>query len=130
MYKRSIANIERLLKDTQKPALNRLTAYTMPDANRIALEREALQSMKDRLDVQSRTAKETILRVGATRKSRGKRAAETAAIGWIAEGVKRITKKTNARLSADLAELILGCDVSLDRIDNAADTRKREWRRN
>jgi hypothetical protein len=128
-YERAIADVEKLLKETQSSTLNRLAAYTLPDSNRIALEYEAMTSIKDRLAVQLRTANETILRLGATRKGREKRAADIAAIGWLAEGVRRITKSTNSRLSADLAELVLGCDVSLDRVDNAAETRKREWRR-
>jgi hypothetical protein len=54
--------------------------------------------------------------------------AEVAAIGCTAEGIKRITKRANARLSADLAELVLGCEVSVDRVNNAMETRKRNWR--
>jgi hypothetical protein len=127
--RRATSDIEQLLRDTQAPALNRMTAYEPPDRDKIELENAALRSIKDRLALRTRIARETILRLGATRKSRGRKAAETAAIGWMAEGVKRITKATNARLAADLAELVLGCDVSLDRVDNAADTRKREWRR-
>jgi hypothetical protein len=127
-HERAIADVEKLLRETQAPTLNRLTAYTPPDSDRIALEWKALESIKDRMAVQLRTADETILRLGATHKSHGKKAADIAAIGWMAEGIKRITKKTNSRLSADLAELVLGCEVSLDRVDNAAETRKREWR--
>jgi hypothetical protein len=127
-YERAIADIDELLKRTQTPALERLQAYTLPDPDRIELERRALASIRDRLAVGVRTATETVRRLGATRKSHGRKAAETAAIGWMAEGVKRITGRTNSRLTADLAQLVLGCTVSLDRVDNAAETRKREWR--
>ena len=126
-YERAIADIDDLLKRTQTPALHRLQAYTYPDPDIIELERRALASIRDRLAVGVRTANETLLRLGATRKSHGRKAAETAAIGWMAEGVKRITGRTNSRLTADLAGLVLGCTVSLDRVDNAAETRKREW---
>jgi DNA modification methylase len=44
-------------------------------------------------------------------KSHGKKAAEVAAIGCMAEGIKRITKRANARLSADLAELVPGVNT-------------------
>jgi hypothetical protein len=127
-YDRAIATVTALLKEARTPPVNHLTAYTPPGPERSELESKALNSINDRLAVRTRIAKETILRLGTTRKSHGKKAAETAAIGWIAEGVKRITKRTNARLSADLAELVLGHEVSLDQVDNAAETRKREWR--
>lgn len=127
-YKRAIADIDELLRKTQRPDLERLQAYTLPDPGRIELECKALASIRDRLAVGVRTANETVLRLGATRKSHGRKAAEIAAIGWIAEGVKGITGRTNSRLTADLAEIVLGCTVSLDRVDSAAETRKREWR--
>jgi hypothetical protein len=128
IYERAIAEFQQLLKDTQETPLNRLTAHVLPDRERIMGERQALRSMQHRVADQARIAKETVLRLGATRKWRGENASQTAAIGWIAEGVERITKKTDARLTADLAELVLGCEVTLDRVDNAAETRKREWR--
>lgn len=127
-YDRAISDIERLLKETQRPIRDRLAAYVLPDNDRIHMELQALASIQDRVRTQRFIAAQTLLRLGATRKCRSKIAAETAAIGWIADGVKRITKKTNARLCADLAELVLGCDVSLDRVHNAAETHERDWR--
>jgi hypothetical protein len=128
IYEQAIAEFQQLLKETQETLLNRLTARVLPDRDRIMGERQALRSMQHRVADQARIAKETILRLGATRKWHGETASQTAAIGWIAEGVEGITKKTDARLSADLAELVFDCDVTLDRVDNAAETRKREWR--
>jgi hypothetical protein len=125
---RAIAHVEELLKETQAPAVKRLAAYTLPDRPRIKLEREALVSIKDRLAIRTRIAKETIFRFGATRKRHGPKAAEIAAIGWMAEGVQRITKQPNYNLVADLAELVLGCEVTMDRVKSAVGTRQGDWR--
>ena len=128
IYEQAVEKLEQLLKETQEVPLNRLTAHVLPDRDRIMGERRALRSMQHRVADHARIAKETILRLGATRKWHSEDASQTAAIGWIAEGVERITERIDARLSADLAELVLGCEVTLDRVDNAAETRKREWR--
>ena len=127
-YGRAIATVMQLLNEAQAPPLTRLDAYTQPDPKRIAAEHTAVVSILDRLRDQNLIAEETIRRVGTTRKSRGITAAHLAAIGWIAEGVRRITKRTNGPLTADVAELVLGEPVSLDRVKKAAKTRKREWR--
>jgi hypothetical protein len=127
VYLRALADIRELLKETQDPPRGPLAAFVTPDPHRIQLEIEALGSMKKRIEDQDRIANETILRFGATRKSHGKKAAETAVIGWISEGVRRITNEANFNLCVDLAELVLSCEVSLDRVKNAAKTRQREF---
>jgi hypothetical protein len=127
-YAEALVEIRRFLDDIDRPPRDRIEAFANPDPEEIRSERSALASVGGRIQQQKRIAAETPARLGATRKSHGRKAAETAAIGWIAEGVERITGHTNARLCADLAELVIEGDVSLDRVDNAAETRQREWR--
>ena len=93
------------------------------------------------LSTTQRVAKEDQMRFGATRKNglaKGKPIAsdlaetiapQNAAIGWLAEGVRRVTGKAHLRIVADLAEVILRTSLTLDRVRAAARTRDREWRR-
>ena len=81
------------------------------------------------IDARKRISQETLLRIGATRKTRDA-AADTAAIGWIAEAVRRNCGRPNRAASADLAEVVLGCKVSVERLREAERTRReRDWRK-
>jgi hypothetical protein len=75
-----------------------------------------------------RIAKETALRTGATRKTSGD-AADTAAVGWLAEGVRRACGKPHHVPAAALAGIVLGFEVSVDQLREAERTRREhEWR--
>ena len=67
-----------------------------------------------------------MLQLGVTRKSATKSAAETAAIGWLAEHVVLTFDKPFAQQVATLAEVALGIgEVSEDRVREALKTRRR-----
>jgi hypothetical protein len=86
---------------------------------------------KELIADRQRVASETILRFGATRKSArsNKNAAQTAAIGWLAEAVERIAGRPLTRHAAVLAEATLAIrDITEDRVREALRTRRREWR--
>jgi pimeloyl-ACP methyl ester carboxylesterase len=51
---RAIAEIEQLLKETQRPPLGRLEAGAPPDRERIEIESRALVSIKNRLECAAR----------------------------------------------------------------------------
>jgi hypothetical protein len=75
-----------------------------------------------------RIATETQGRLGATRKVHFKRAAENAAIGWLAAEVRRLTGRPHHIAVAQLAGIIVKAEISEDRVVNALRVRKREWR--
>jgi hypothetical protein len=127
-YDRSVMALRTFLKECEKPLSDRLEAGLPADPNETRSEFAAPTSIHDRIRIGKRIATETLKRFGATRKRRSKRAAETGTIVWIAGGVRRITERRNASLCADLAELILKHEVTLDQVSNAVETSKREWR--
>jgi hypothetical protein len=87
-----------------------------------------LNLLTDRIEAEWRIAREDSLRFGATRKSNISKASQYAAIGWLAEGVHRITGRPHYREVCELAEVILGLAVSIDNARWCARQRKREWR--
>src|SRR5262249_10501001 len=95
----------------------------------ISAAKRGLYLLSDAISVRRRTAEETLVRLGSTRKNKEEKAGETAAIGWIAEVVRQRCGRPHLRATADLAEVILGCEVSLDRVRGAEQTRDREWRK-
>lgn len=105
-----------------------LLARTCTPPESIARMLDGLSLLEGAIQSSTNVAKETRLRIGATRKVKGKAAAETAAIGWLAEGVKSATGKANEEIVVELATLIVGREVSIERVHEAARTRGREWR--
>jgi hypothetical protein len=91
-----------------------------------AAYRDALTGIAALIELRQRTAEETVLRLGATRKSTSKSAAETAAIGWLADWVVHLTGKPFAQQVAFLAEVALDIgEVSEDRVRGALKARRR-----
>lgn len=91
--------------------------YYLDALNRIAVLIDERQQSTDR----------AMLRFGVNRKSRTKEAAETAAIGWLAEQVEDIFGKPFARQVAVLAEVALNiAEVSEDRVREALKSRRRQ----
>jgi hypothetical protein len=93
----------------------------------------------DRIGTIRRLAKEDQLRLGATRsngltkKSSANDGTESiapqnAAIGWLADGVRRITGKAHMKAVTELAKVILRTTLTEDRVRAASRVRKRDWR--
>ena len=75
-------------------------------------------------------ANEEVLRLGATRKNQVKQAGENAAIGWLAEGVRRITGQAQFSAVHDLAEVVVDIEIDdLERVRRCARVRKSEWQK-
>jgi hypothetical protein len=108
---------------------DRLSASLRYDPSVITEVKHGLYYLADAIEARRRIAKETVRRLGATRKmfDAGK-AAETAAIRWLAEGVGRCCGRPCLRAAADLAEATLGGEVTIDRVRGALRTRRRQWR--
>ncbi len=62
--------------------------------------------------------------LGATRDKHHKEAANNAAIWHVADAVRRATGKAHREKVAELAQVILEADVSIERVDNVVRTRK------
>jgi hypothetical protein len=124
----ALRKLRDLVSKTLSGPFDRLTA-------RVVLEPEDCEAIARSLDLlarvvaaQRRIARETVTRLGATQKTKGD-AAVTAAIGWIAEAVRRNCRRPHDRAAADLAAVVLCCEVSTDRLREARRTREtRDWR--
>jgi hypothetical protein len=123
------AKIGTTLKD--RTYIDRLSARISIDSQDIQMINHSIYVFKELIADRQRVASETILRFGATRKSArsNKNAAQTAAIGWLAEAVERIAGRPLTRHAAVLAEATLAIrDITEDRVREALRTRRREWR--
>ena len=123
------AKIGATLKD--RTYIDRLSARISIDNQDIQMINHSIYVFKELIADRQRVASETILRFGATRKSArsNKNAAQTAAIGWLAEAVERIAGRPLTRHAAVLAEATLAIrDITEDRVREALRTRRREWR--
>jgi len=121
--------------------------------NRATMVR-GLDLIADRIEMERSIAKESFARFGATRKSHIKEAAENAAIWWLAEQIHGVflsrnspsalhlgnsrskeKPKANSRPAmrvhrleiADLAQVILGPDVSVERVRHAVFMREKRY---
>lgn len=137
------AFVEELTSKRDRPTTNDMLSVTIPDdpPGSINAMHRGLYWIDDRIGTTQRVAKEDQMRLGATRKNglaKGKPftsdraetiAPQNAAIGWLAEGVRRVTGKAHLTVVADLAQVILRTSLTVDRVRAAARTRNREWRR-
>jgi len=125
----ALADIRVLLTETADPDNPLAAAVRLlpPDDTTV---KYALTRLERHFDATERVAAETFPRLGATRKTSIARAGETAAIGWLADAVRRIGGRPHTINAAAIAEIALGSGcVSEDRIREALRTRKqRDWR--
>jgi hypothetical protein len=114
----------------ERPArsFDRLSAFIYLDPTDVNKMRTGVYLIADQIAARRRVALETLSRIGKTRKSNQKNAGVIAAIGWLAEGVRRCSGHPHLRAVADLAQVVFGRDISIDQVRNAVRTRQREWR--
>ena len=136
------AFVKELAAKRGRPTTNDMLSAIVPDYPPAIIKEmhRALYWIDDRIGTIRRVAKEDRTRLGATRKSglaKGKPLAsdraetipsQNAAIGWLADGVRRVTGKAHVTIVANLAEVILRTPLSVDRVRAATRTRNREWR--
>jgi hypothetical protein len=134
--------VEQIASKRNDPLASEMLSFRIYDPpGSIEAMQRGLYLMAGRIEMSHRAAQEDALRFGATRntglaesRSIESESAETtarqnAAIGWLAEGVRRVTGKANLASVADLAQVILRTSLTEDRVRAAARTREREWRR-
>ena len=87
---------------------------------------DALDRIAALIEERQQSTDRVLCEFGVNRKSHTKEAAETAAIGWLAEQVEDVFGKPCARQVAVLAEVALNIDeVTEDRVREALKSRRR-----
>jgi hypothetical protein len=125
---KAVDDLRTFIAELEVGPKDRLSGYITHDPADMAAMKRGLGTLCGAIAARRRLANETRLRIGATRKTQDV-AADTAAIGWIGEAVRRRCGQPYTEAAADLAEVVLRCEVSADRMREAERTRrKREWR--
>jgi hypothetical protein len=121
--------------DRLSPVSDRLSAKILEPPDNVARMKGGLALTANRVETDWRVANETMLRLGAVRTKGSTTAAaretarENAVIGWLAEGVLRVSKRAHAPIVAKLTNVILRTDtVTEDRVRHAVRARSRDWR--
>jgi hypothetical protein len=125
----AVSDLDKFWKEVSTPPDDPFAAWQTVSDEDAATVRRALYALSCAIAGRRRIASETPLRLGATRKTKAA-AAQIAAIGWLADGVQRITQQPHTGHVAILAEIALGIgEVSEERVRKALRTRRnREWR--
>jgi hypothetical protein len=125
-HQRSVEDLKQFLDQAVMWRKNPIVDWlAIPEQENVA-NRDALNRIAALTDLRRRTVDDVVLRLGATRKSASKSAAETAAIGWLADWVAHLTGKPFAQQVAILAEVALDIgEVSEDRVRGALKARRR-----
>ncbi|MGO9684617.1 MAG: hypothetical protein ACLP0B_14960 [Steroidobacteraceae bacterium] len=119
-YRQSVEDLRGFLNEVARPSDHPLIDWK-PDAN--AADRAALDHIAALINERALVAEEARHRLGVTRKSS---AADTAAIGWLADAVKSSTGKPFTPQVAVLAEIALDIgEVLPDRVREALRSRQR-----
>lgn len=106
----AVQYLRKIIKDLSTPD-DSLSAYVIVDAAGREHYYRALNEIVALAESRCRAAKDTPRRIGATRKSQQKKAAENAAIGWLAASVMKIAGRPWYRQSCLIAEVLLGIEV-------------------
>jgi hypothetical protein len=126
------ASLQTTTDPNEVAEMNRLAAELGLGPSHIAYEkgadfyRDALDRIAALIEERQQSTDRAMLRFGVNRKAHTKEAAETAAIGWLAEQVENIFGKPFARQVAVLAEVALNIDeVTEDRVREVLKSRRR-----
>jgi hypothetical protein len=124
----AVADLWAFIEELAAGPPHRLAAYVLLEPGDREYLGVALGRLKGLIEGRRRIAAETPLRMGATNKLR--EGDETAAIGWLAEGIARVTGRPHYQHVARLAEVVLRAkDITDDRVREALRTRRgRSWR--
>jgi hypothetical protein len=119
--------VDELLLAAQKESspFDVLSRIYDPPAD-LAVMEQGLDLIACRIKQGRSVANDDIRRLGTTRKKHGRKAAENAAIWWLAEAVGSFTGKVHKAQVAELAAVILQkTEVSVDRVRHAVGKRHR-----
>jgi hypothetical protein len=125
---RSIDDLRQLVREVSAPPPDLLSAsiYVSREENEWLLR--ALSELQHIVDYRAKVARQTRGRIGATRKSSNKNAAENAGIGWLGASIKKITGRPHVRQACALAEILFGIrEVREDRLIGASKNVEADW---
>jgi hypothetical protein len=132
--KRTLAEMERLGKSLremrmfvdrlakQSESVNSLFSPIIRDD--VAAMTRGLDLIDRRIEAKRCNAKETIPQFGVTRKTQSKKAAANSAIWLLAKEVHLVTGEPKLEAVADLAGVIIGATVTLDRVRHVVRNRR------
>jgi hypothetical protein len=126
---KEVADLKKFVKEISDGPKHRLETGIRLDPGEFDDIKTALGHIQHLIDARRRVAAETPRRFGATNKLDD--GDETAALGWFAEGVEKITGRPHYKHVARLGEVVLRSkDITDDRVKEALRTRRqRDWRR-
>ena len=127
-HEKAIDRLETFLQRLRTSEVGRVQAQQIEDAGTLAAIREGQRALRSLIKTQRRIAEETIGRLGATRSSSAKNAANLAALGWLADGIRRLTGKPNRSLVAGLGQAVLQAPMTEDQVRVAERARLHDWR--
>jgi hypothetical protein len=93
----------------------------------VAAMKRGLKLIANKIEAKQCAVKEITPRLGITRKTQGKEAAENAAIWMLAKAVRSITGKPHVREVADFTQALLRKEVSLDRVRHVVRSRRQQY---
>ncbi|MDX5931841.1 protein kinase family protein [Acidiphilium acidophilum] len=120
--------IDHFIVETDAPPSHPLAARVALEPGEADYLRTAISRIAGMVEARGRIAAQTPTRLGATRTAKTDNAEYTAAIGWLAEAVERITGRPHLAKTAHLAELLFPDEVDIGRVRHARRTRNRDWR--
>jgi hypothetical protein len=98
--------------------------FAAVERKRVAEMQRGLKLIAKKIESKRCSVKEVKPQLGITRKTQSKEAAANAAIWLLAAAVRRITGKDHVSVVADLAQVLTGTDVSLDRVKHVVRYRR------
>jgi len=126
--KRAIETLKSFMKEVEAGPKDDLDAFILYDDMDMSAAKHGLYIIETAVQLRERITFETPRRLGATRKLGGT-AAVTAAIGWLAEAIRKISGEPHHNATAQLASVVLDHEISSDRVREAERTRlDRDWR--
>jgi hypothetical protein len=128
-HRQSVEDLKNFLDQAAKWSEHPMVFWLAVSEQESTAYRDTLNRIAALIERRQQTAEEVALQLVVTRKSATKSAAETAAIGWLAEHVAHTFDKPFAQEVAILAEVALGIgEVSEDRVRAALKPRRRrKW---
>jgi hypothetical protein len=122
----SLAKLWEFVKEVEKRS--RLeSVFAALERRRVAEMQRGLRLIANKIELKRCSIEEVRSQLGITRKTRSKEAAANAAIWSLAAAVRRITGKANVSVVADLAQVLTGTDVSLDRVKHVVGYRRQGY---
>jgi hypothetical protein len=120
-----VAELRKFVDELAESARHCISARI--ERQQIAAMKRGLKLIANKIEAKRCNVKEVTPQFGITRKTQSKEAAENAAIWMLAEAIRRTTGKPHVLEVADLAQVLLGKQVSLDRVRHVVRSRRQRY---